>query len=300
MSEGGRQLGVLDVGCFSAHLLVVADHGLRPVLEHKVRLRLDQALDDVSRVRRKGVEQVVAAVRESLEVAERAGVRHIVPYATSVLRDAPNAPEVFAEIAAETGVALHVLSGTEEARLSYLAARRWFGAGPLLVLDIGGGTVEVAAGDGGEPAVVGSLPYGARALTRRPVPMKVVRRQVRDLLGDVREHRAVGCSKVFQQLARLVGARPQRDGVAVPRALNVTDLRHWIPRLASMPPAKRAALPGISRHRAEQAHAGAVVAETLMRATGHDEVVICPWSSREGLLLTLLDDAGVGGACRVA
>ncbi|MFI9818595.1 Ppx/GppA phosphatase family protein [Saccharothrix variisporea] len=301
MAEGGRQLGVLDVGCFSAHLLVVADHGLRPVLDHKVRLRLDQALDDTARVRRKGVEQVVAAVRQSLAVAERAGVRHIVPYATSVLRDAPNAPEVFAEIAAGTGVALHVLSGAEEARLSYLAARRWFGAGagPLLVLDIGGGTVEVAAGDAAEPAVVGSLPYGARALTRRPVPMKVVRRQVRDLLGDVRDHRAVGCSKVFQQLARLAGARPQRDGVAVPRSLDVTDLRRWIPRLASMPPAKRAALPGISRHRAEQAYAGAVVAETLMRATGHDEVVICPWSSREGLLLTLLDDAG-NGACRVA
>ncbi|NUT91925.1 MAG: exopolyphosphatase [Saccharothrix sp.] len=300
MSEGGRRIGVLDVGCFSAHLLVVADHELRPVLDHKVRLRLDQALDDTARVRRKGVDQVVAAVRKSLAVAERAGVRHIVPYATSVLRDAPNAPEVFAEIAAGTGVALHVLSGAEEARLSYLAARRWFGEGSLLVLDIGGGTVEVAAGDAAEPAVVGSLPYGARALTRRPVRMKVVRREVRDLLGDVRDHRAIGCSKVFQQLARLAGARPQRDGATVSRSLNVTDLRRWIPRLASMPPAKRAALPGISRHRAEQAYAGAVVAETLMRATGHDEVVICPWSSREGLLLTLLDDAGVGGACRVA
>ncbi|CAL9406528.1 Exopolyphosphatase 1 [Actinosynnema sp. ALI-1.44] len=300
MSEGGRQIGVLDVGCFSAHLLVVADHGLRPVLNHKVRLRLDQALDDTARVRRKGIEQVVAAVRESLAVAERAGVKHVLPYATSVLRDAPNAAEVFAEIAAGTGVALHVLSGAEEARLSYLAARRWFGAGPLLVLDIGGGTVELAAGDAAEPAVVGSLPYGARTVSRRPVPMKKVRRQVADLLGDVRGHRAVGCSKVFEQLARLAGARPQRDGVAVPRSLNVTDLRRWIPRLESMPPAKRAALPGISRHRAGQAHAGAVVAETLMRATGHDEVVICPWSSREGLLLTLLDAAGSGKKCRVA
>nr|BFE49828.1 hypothetical protein GCM10017745_32550 [Saccharothrix mutabilis subsp. capreolus] len=186
MSEGGRQIGVLDVGCFSAHLLVVADHGLRPVLNHKVRLRLDQALDDTARVRRKGVEQVVAAVRESLAVAERAGVKHVLPYATSVLRDAPNAAEVFAEIAAGTGVALHVLSGAEEARLSYLAARRWFGAGPLLVLDIGGGTVELAAGDAAEPAVVGSLPYGARTVSRRPVPMKKVRRRVADLLGDVR------------------------------------------------------------------------------------------------------------------
>ncbi|RKT56268.1 exopolyphosphatase/guanosine-5'-triphosphate,3'-diphosphate pyrophosphatase [Saccharothrix australiensis] len=292
---------MLDVGCFSAHLVVVEGSLLRPVLSHKTRLRLDLALDDEGRLCRSGVEQVVAAVRQAGEVADRAGVRQVVPWATSSLRDAPNAAEVFGEVARRTGTRLTVLSGAEEARLSYLAARRWFGAqaGPLLVLDIGGGTVEVAAGAEGEPSVVASLPYGARTVTRHPVDPAVVRADVRAALGDVRGHFAVGCSKVFQQLARLSGARPQRDGPCVRRSLHVDDLRRWIPRLASMPARKRARLPGISRHRAGQCLAGARVAEALMTAAGHDEVAICPWSTREGLLLRL---AGTGEdeMCRVA
>ncbi len=293
---------MLDVGCFSAHLVVVADSLLRPVLSHKTRLRLDLSLDGHARIGRSGIEQVVSAVLDAQRVAERAGVREVRPWATSVLRDAPNAAEVFAEVTDRTGVTLRVLSGVEEARLAYVAARRWFGAdaGPLLVLDIGGGTVEVAAGTGKEPTVVASLPYGARTLSRSPVDPAVVRDEAYAVLGDVRDHFAVGCSKVFQQLARLAGARPQRDGPDVRRSLRIEDLRRWTPRLASMPVRKRALLPGISRHRAGQCAAGAVVAEALMTAVGHDEVAICPWSTREGLLLTLAGAGGDDEICRVA
>lgn len=295
---------MLDVGCFSAHLVVVDDPALHPVLSHKTRLRLDLSLDGNAGVRRSGVDQVVAAVREARHVAERAGVRELLPWATSVLRDAPNAAEVFAEVERRTGVALRSLSGVEEARLAYLAARRWFGAdvGPMVVLDIGGGTVEVAAGSTGEPVLAASLPYGARTLSRCQVDPEVLRASLlesMDALGDLRGHFAVGCSKVFQQLARLSGARPQRDGPDVRRTLRVEDLRRWARRLAAMPDRQRARLPGISRHRAGQSAAGAVVAEALMTAAGHDEVAICPWSTREGLLLTLIG-AGDDEICRVA
>jgi len=301
MSGGPGRVGVLDVGCFSAHLVVVDGSLSRPVLTHKTRLRLDRALDGDARVLRPGVEAVVAAVGEAERAARRAGVRLLVPWATSVLRDAPNAAEVFAEVRRRTGLRFTVLGGAEEARLSYTAARRWFGAriGPMVVLDIGGGTVEVAAGHEGEPSVAASFPYGARTLSRSPVDPAVVRADARAVLGDVRDHHAVACSKVFEQLARLSGARPQRDGPHVPRTLRLRDLRHWIPRLAAMPPGKRARLPGISRHRAGQCLAGARVAEALMTAAGHDEVAICPWSTREGLLLSLIgaDDDEI---CRAA
>jgi exopolyphosphatase/guanosine-5'-triphosphate,3'-diphosphate pyrophosphatase len=99
--------------------------------------------------------------------------------------------------------------------------------------------------------------------------------------------RAVGCSKVFQQLARLAGDR-RSDSYAT-RQLRAKDLEKWIPRLARLSVRERAALPGISRHRARQSLAGAVVAEALMRATGHDAVDISPWSTKEGLLLNLLE-----------
>ncbi|WP_367138090.1 Ppx/GppA phosphatase family protein [Saccharothrix sp. HUAS TT1] len=319
MSGRPGLVGVLDVGCFSAHLVVVAGSPLHPVVSHKTRLRLDRALDRHNRLRPEGVDQVVTAVRTAHRAAEKAGVAGIVPFATSVIRDAPNADQVIAEVARRTGTRLRVLPGKEEARLAYRAARQWFGwhAGPLLVLDVGGGTVELAAGEDAEPSLTRSLPFGARTTTRR---LAVAGTVARDHRGLAREqvlvhdrviaalegtstagHRAVGCSKVFQQLARLAGARPQHEGPFVPRVLRLEDLRGWIPRLARMPAPKRARLPGISRHRAEQSLAGALVAEALMVATGQDEVEICPWSTREGLLLSLL---GAGDDddehCRVA
>ncbi|MFE2754188.1 Ppx/GppA phosphatase family protein [Actinosynnema sp. NPDC059335] len=309
MSGRPGPVGVLDVGCFSAHLVVVADSPLHPVLSHKTRLRLDKALDRDNRLGPEGVEQVVHAVRTARRVADRAGVPTIVPFATSVIRDAVNADQVIAEVARRAGTRLRVLPGQEEARLAYRAARHWYGwrAGPLLVLDVGGGTVELAAGADLEPSFARSFPFGARTMTRRLAldrsgATTVVHDRVKTALKGVavRDHRAVGCSKVFQQLARLTGARPQHDGPFAPRWLRLDDLRAWIPKLARMPAPRRARLPGISPHRAEQSLAGALVAEALMVATGHDEVDICPWSTREGLLLGLLGAGDDDESYRVA
>jgi exopolyphosphatase/guanosine-5'-triphosphate,3'-diphosphate pyrophosphatase len=107
-----------------------------------------------------------------------------------------------------------------------------------------------------------------------------------DVLAVFADGQAIGCSKVFQQLGKLVRAHSRRTG---PPSLRLTDLRKWIPRLAELPPHRRAELPGISRHRARQSLAGAVVAEALMVATNNDVIGICPWSSKEGLLLELLE-----------
>lgn len=306
MSGGPDRVGVLDVGCFSAQLVVVdRTRGslLHPEVSHKVRLRLDRALDDRGRITKAGVDQLVSAVREARRLADRADVSTLVPFATSVIRDAANGAEVREQVAARAGVGLGVLSGPEEARLSYLAARRWFGwsAGPLVVLDVGGGTVEIAAGAAEKPEFARSLPLGARTLTREwlndaataPRRLRELRSHLVDRIETVLpvtvEGRAVGCSKVFEQLARLAGARPQREGLSVARELTLSDLRSWIPRLASRSARQRAGLPGISAHRARQSLAGAVVAEALMSAAGHHIVQICPWSTREGLLLSLME-----------
>ncbi|GAA2681580.1 MULTISPECIES: exopolyphosphatase [Actinosynnema] len=287
---------VLDIGCFSAHLVVVEGSPLNPVLSHKTRLRLDRALTRDRRIGPEGVAAVCAAVRSAASAARQAGVSDPAAFATSVIRDAANAREVLAEVRKRTGVDVRVLPGEEEARLAYVAARNWFGfaAGPLLVLDVGGGTVEVAAGSDAAPSYTRSFPLGARTVTRGGVDRRELDRRLRaELAGlDAAGHRAVGCSKVFQQLARLSGARPQHEGPLVRRALWLEDLRRWSPRLAGMPASKRARLPGISRHRAEQSAAGAAVAEALMAALARDVVEICPWSTKEGLLL---ERAVVGG-----
>jgi exopolyphosphatase/guanosine-5'-triphosphate,3'-diphosphate pyrophosphatase len=296
-------VGVLDVGSFSARLVVVPVDGSprEPVLNHQTRLRLDRELDDHGRLTARGIAAVTAAVAAGMTTAYRHGVRSVYPLATSSIRDAANAADVVRHVAGETGVELRFLSGPREAELTYLAARRWYGAdaGPLLVLDIGGGTVELAAGCGEEATFARSLPLGARSMTRDWLPReRVSNKQVKALrthaldvvtttLGaaNVDDPRVVGCSKVLQQLARLSGVRPGKR-----RELRLDDLRAWIPRLAALPPSRRAELPGISRSRAHQALAGAIVAEALLTVAG-GKVSICPWSTRDGLLLTLQDKA---------
>jgi exopolyphosphatase / guanosine-5'-triphosphate,3'-diphosphate pyrophosphatase len=282
-------VGVLDVGCFSAHLVVVERDLLRPLVSHKVRLRLDRELDADGAISKDGIESLCAAV---LAARKKAGDVPFLPFATSSVRDSSNAAEVMRKVARRTGVELKVLSGKEEARLSYTAARHWFGfsAGPMVVLDVGGGTVELAAGSGAEPDRAVSLPLGARTLTRAGLTVQDMRSEVYDRIASAfprdESARAVGCSKVFEQLARLAGAR---NGTYASRQLRLKDLEKWIPRLAKLSVRERAALPGISRHRAQQSLAGAVVAEALMKVSGHDVVDISPWSTKEGLLLDLVE-----------
>lgn len=162
------RLGVLDVGSNTVHLLVVDAHpGARPLPahSHKVELRLAQLLDDAGAIGPKGVDKLVAVIQDALQAAEDKGVVDLLPFATSAVREASNADDVLARVQAETGVELQVLSGSEEARLTFLAARRWFGwsAGKLLVLDIGGGSLEIAYGIDEQPDAAVSLPSAPAA-----------------------------------------------------------------------------------------------------------------------------------------
>ncbi|WP_026424309.1 Ppx/GppA phosphatase family protein [Actinokineospora inagensis] len=280
-------VGVLDVGCFSAHLVVVADQRITPVYERKVRLRLDKSYD-AGALRPDGVEAIAGAVAALTKKARGLRIDRFVPFATSSVRDAVNGDEVIRQVARRTGVTLSTFTGRQEARLAYLAARRWFGwaRGPLTVLDVGGGTVELAAGDADLASVAESLPYGARTLTALGLANHVdqVAALIRDALDEddlvaLRGGLGVGCSKVFGGLARMVGSR----------TVDLADLDRWIPRLARLSATRRAKVPGISRHRARQSLAGAVAARALMAVTGHPVVEISPWSTKEGLLLALME-----------
>ena len=103
------------------------------------------------------------------------------------------------------------------------------------------------------------------------------------------EDRAVGTSKTLRSLARICGAPPSSEGMYVRRTLGRSDLAKRMPALASMPTAQRAELPGVSPGRAHQLVAGGVVAEAFMDIFGIDEIEICPWALREGVIVESLD-----------
>lgn len=309
------RLGVLDVGSNTVHLLVVDAHpGARPLPahSHKAELRLAELIDGEGAISDAGVERLVAVIKDALEAAEDKGVEEVLPFATSAVREAPNADDVLARVQQETGVTLPVLTGDEEARLTFLAARRWFGwsSGKLLVLDIGGGSLEVAYGMDEEPVVASSLPLGAGRLTTAwlpgdpagPADVRALRRHVRTeiarTVGDFARHgepdRTVATSKTFKQLARIAGAARSAEGLYTQRTLSRKALEDWVPRLAEMTAAQRAALPGVSEGRASQLLAGALVAEAAMDLYGVDELDICPWALREGVILRRLDHLPTG------
>ncbi|MFD8386966.1 Ppx/GppA family phosphatase [Streptomyces sp. NPDC059679] len=304
------RLGVLDVGSNTVHLLVVDAHpGARPLPahSHKVELRLAELLDDDGAIGADGVERLIAVVKEALQAAEDKGVEDVLPFATSAVREATNAEDVLSRVADATGVRLRVLTGDEEARLTFLAARRWYGwsAGKLLVLDIGGGSLEIAYGLDEEPDAAVSLPLGAGRLTAGWLPgdppgpeeVRALRRHVRAeiarIVGDFSRHgtpdHVVATSKTFRQLARIAGAARSAEGLYVQRRLTRQALEQWVPKLAAMPVDKREQLPGVSDGRAPQLLAGALVAEAAMDLFGVEDLEICPWALREGVILRRLD-----------
>src|SRR5271165_3050171 len=310
------RLGVLDIGSNTVHLLVVdAYPGAAPLpaFSHKVDLRLAEHLDPDNTLSHTGEKQLTAVVSEALRIAEDAGVEDVIAFATSAIRDADNGDDVLSRVQERTGAHIRVLSGEHEARLTFLAARRWFGwsSGRLLVVDIGGGSLEIGTGQDEDPEAVVSLPLGAGRLTRDwlstdPPPPKEVRAMRKYVRSEIARHaggllrggavdHAVGTSKTFRQLARIAGAAPSSEGFAVRRFLKHTDVSLWAERLTAMDHAERIRLPGVSEARAAQMTAGAIVADAVMDLMGIAQLEICPWALREGVILKRLDTLTLSG-----
>ncbi len=304
------RLGVLDVGSNTVHLLVVdAYPGARPMpaFSHKAELKLAAHLEDGSSLSGPGESSLRAVVEEALRIAEDKGVEDIIAFATSAVREAVNGEQVLARIRKQTGAQINVMTVQEEARLTFLAARRWFGwsSGRLLMIDIGGGSLEVASGIDEEPEVVASMPVGAGRLTRDwisrdpPSPQEVrrmrkhVRAEIARGTGGMLRHgtpdHAVGTSKTFRQLARIAGAAPSGEGPYVKRILHHADVADLAERLPKMTQAERLRLPGVSAGRAAQLPAGAIVADAILELLGVEHLELCPWALREGVILRRLD-----------
>jgi len=304
------RLGVVDVGSNTVHLLVVDAHqGARPLpaFSHKEELHLTDCLDAQNRLSSDCAARLLKFVNDALQIAEDKGVQDLVAFATSAVRDAANGDELLAWIEAETNVRIQVLPGAEESRLTFLAARRWFGwsAGRLLLLDIGGGSLEIASGQDEDPSVAVSLPLGANRLTRDWLTSDPPdREEVRRLRKHVRVEIAaaasairsagppdhqVATSKTFRQLARIAGAAPSSEGAYVKRVIRHSDVIKLADQLSRMTISARAHLPGVSMIRAPQLAAGAIVADAAMDLFQLPELEICPWALREGVILRRMD-----------
>ena len=300
------RLGVLDVGSNTIHLQVMDAHpGARPTptTNYKVELRLTEYLDISGAISAGGIQLLNDAIEEAVAHARVNETDEILAFATSALREANNGAQIIADINKKHEIDLQVLNGDDEASMTFLAVRRWLGwsAGKLLVLDIGGGSLEIASGIDENPEATISLPLGAARLTREFLNgdpysakgIKALEKYAEEVLRDsmpnaLRSHDAdhfVATSKTFRTLARIC-AQWYGDN---PKFIERKSLNSAMPRLIEMTNKSRAELPGISANRAQQIVAGGIVALAVMDRLDVDEAEICPWALREGILLRRLD-----------
>jgi exopolyphosphatase/guanosine-5'-triphosphate,3'-diphosphate pyrophosphatase len=300
------RLGVLDVGSNTIHLQVMDAHpGARPTptTNYKVELRLTEYLDISGAISAGGIQLLNDAIQEAVAHARVNETDEILAFATSAIREATNGAQIIADINKKHEIDLQVLNGEDEASMTFLAVRRWLGwsAGKLLVLDIGGGSLEIASGIDENPDATISLPLGAARLTREFLSgdpysskgIKSLEKHAAEVLRDsmpnsLKSHDAdhfVATSKTFRTLARIC-AQWYGDN---PKFIERKSLSTALPRLIEMTSKSRAELPGVSTNRAQQIVAGGIVALAVMDRLDVDEAEICPWALREGILLRRLD-----------
>ncbi|GAA3924417.1 Ppx/GppA phosphatase family protein [Microbacterium invictum] len=304
------RLGVLDIGSNTVHLLI-ADviPGGRPLAKTSKRtvLRLMRYLEPDGSINDEGVQALISAVTEARNLAASENVAELLATATSAVRDAKNGKHVIAQIEEALGQDLQVLGGETEARYTFLAVRRWFGwsAGQILLFDIGGGSLELAAGADELPEAAASVPLGAGRMTIKFLPddppgeeaverlrehATEVLRPAATALGSMpKPDHIVGSSKAIRSLAKLAGTPmpswPGNERMLLPR----DALGSWIPRLAKLPASARQELPGITPDRTFQIVAAAVVLHTAMTMMKAESLTVSPWALREGVLLRYIE-----------
>ncbi len=299
------RLGVLDVGSNTIHLQVVDAHLGGPPIpnsSHKSIIKLTEFLDEAGAITDLGIEKISDAIQKNMANAQHLNIDELLAFATSAIREAVNSDEVIAHVNKTCSIDLQVLSGEEEARFTFLAARRWLGwsAGDLLVLDIGGGSLEIARGAEENPTFKTSMQLGAGRLTRShlkgdPFTAKslkgleeYIEDQIEPLarsLATFEKDVAAGTSKTFRTLAKLAQNLYPKLGAH----LTLDALDQLVPEIQSLDLDQRIELPGVSMERAHQLVAGSMVARQLMRTLNLKEIRICPWALREGIVLHRLD-----------
>jgi exopolyphosphatase/guanosine-5'-triphosphate,3'-diphosphate pyrophosphatase len=300
-----RRIAAIDVGSNSVRQIVAdvtSEGGITVVDEMKAAPRLGADLEATGVLGTQAMQRAAEAIGRMATLARQLGAHRIEAVATSAVRDAGNADEFLARVRQEAGLHLRIIDGVDEARLSYLSALAHFdlGIGRTVVMDIGGGSLELAMAADGVLDNLVSLPFGALRLSERYLQngasrraMGKLRRDVRDGLRDVLPRRdwrgaqLIGSGGTFTNLASMHLAR---RGMLTARNVHATsvprvDVEHILDTLALMPPDERRAVQGLNPERADIIVAGlAVAAEVLARLEAR-EVSVSRYGIREGLLL---------------
>lgn len=294
------KIAAIDVGTNSLHLLVArvgADGVVEPLERAKDMVRLgDSALK--GHIAPEAIRRGVDTLKRFHELAEKAGADAMVAVATSAVREAENGGDFVRVVRDETGIELNVIGGDEEARLIYLGARSGLNlmGRRALIVDIGGGSVELIVGDAREKLYATSLKLGVlRLLDGLGDPLsgdqraRLAETLHRALEGPIRAARQIGfdlvamtsgTARAVAELTPLPAERAQEK----PRRVLFGDVFSLEDRLCALTSAERARLPGLDARRVDSIVPGVILIRSLLEVAHADEYVLCDVALREGLV----------------
>jgi exopolyphosphatase/guanosine-5'-triphosphate,3'-diphosphate pyrophosphatase len=301
------RLAAIDIGTNSVHMIVVRvrpDLSFEVIDREKEMVRLGAGGLDGRALTPEAMQAALQVLSKFRRLAESHTVDEVVAVATSAVREAENGGEFLKTVAGETGIRPRVISGTEEARLIHMAAAYGVGAPGevLVVVDIGGGSVEITRGAGGAMENGRSFKVGVIRLTERfvksdPISPREERKLVRHIETEAGDYlarlakagydRVVGTSGTILSLGAIAAGQHGRaaSGSLRNRRIPAKQLRRVRRMMTSLSLDKRVRVPGLEPRRADLSPAGAILIDTIVRRLDADELTLCDLSLREGVVL---------------
>jgi exopolyphosphatase/guanosine-5'-triphosphate,3'-diphosphate pyrophosphatase len=300
------RIAAIDIGTNSVHMIVAQirpDRSFEVIDREKEMVRLGAGGLDGRALTPEAMHAALQVLSKFRRLAESHGVDDVIAVATSATREAENGGEFLQAVTDQTGIRPRVISGTEEARLIHSAAVYGVGAPDIaVVIDIGGGSVEVTRGTGPTMEIGRSFKLGVIRLTERfvksdPLASSDERKLTRYINNEIGKYldqiahagfdRVIGTSGTILSIGAVTAAgqgyapgAPLRN-----RRVSAKQVRRVRKELVSLSLDKRLRVPGLEPRRADIAVAGAVLLDELLERLGATEITLCDLSLREGVVL---------------
>src|SRR6185312_11922526 len=299
------RIAAIDIGTNSIHMIVVQirpDLSFEVIDREKEMVRLGAGGLDGKALTPEAMHAALQVMSKFKRLADSHGVDEIIAVATSATREAQNGSDFLAQIVEETGIRAKLISGTEEARLIHQAAAYGVGvtSDVAVVIDIGGGSVEITRGTGPTMELGKSFKLGVIRLTERyvksdPMTPREERKLVRHIedeagkfLGQIAKQgfeRVIGTSGTIQSIGAVIVGDRSSNASLRNRRLTGKQIRRTRKALVARDLQERLKVPGLEPRRADLAVAGSILLDTLVRRLGAGEITLCDLSLREGLIL---------------
>jgi exopolyphosphatase/guanosine-5'-triphosphate,3'-diphosphate pyrophosphatase len=301
------RIAAIDIGTNSVHMIVVRvrpDLSFEIIDREKAMVRLGAGGLDGRALTPEAMGAALQALSKFKRLAESHQVDEVLAAATSATREAENGGEFLAEIERQTGIRPRVISGTEEARLIHLAAVYGVdvGSARAVVIDIGGGSVEITLGTAAGVQLARSLKIGVIRLTERfvesdPLSGRDERKLVKHIATEIDRHceqiaaigfdRVIGTSGTILSIGAVASTAARGTPPEELRNLRVAakQIRRLRKEVTDLNLQERLAIPALDPRRADLIVAGTVLLDTILRRLEAEELTLCDLALREGLVI---------------